>query len=202
MTHPPELRASDADRERVAGELREHLVAGRLTLDELSGRLDATYAAKTLAELDALTRDLPAVTSPLPPSRRSPTRRSVAVMGSVERRSRWRVGRETTAVAMMGSVLLDLRKAELEGDVVEITAFACMGSVEIVVPAGIEVDLTGFALMGSKEERVADVPRVPGTPLVRVRGFALMGSVEVRSKPSGRPLLPGPPPPPLPPPPR
>jgi hypothetical protein len=56
-----DLRASDADRERVAGALREHTVAGRLTLDELSDRFRAAYAARTAGDLAALTADLPAL---------------------------------------------------------------------------------------------------------------------------------------------
>lgn len=200
----PELRAGDADREAVATRLREHLVAGRLTFEEFSERLDASYSARTVAELDALTRDLPeqAERLPAPASRRRPTRWSVAVMSGVERRSRWRLDAGTTAVAVMGSVELDLRRAELTSDVVEITAIAVMGSVEIIVPEGVEVELTGFALMGAKEERVADVPPLPGAPLVRVRGFALMGAVEVKSKRDKRRGIAPAPLPPLPPSPR
>jgi hypothetical protein len=56
----PELRASDADRERVAARLREHMADGRLTLDELSERLGEAYEARTVGALDELTRDLPA----------------------------------------------------------------------------------------------------------------------------------------------
>jgi hypothetical protein len=54
------LRASDDDRERVAAELREHAVAGRLDTDELEQRVEDAYAARTTAELDAVRRDLPA----------------------------------------------------------------------------------------------------------------------------------------------
>jgi hypothetical protein len=57
---PPALRASDAERERTATLLREHTAAGRLTPEELDERLDAAYAARTVAELDALVHDLPA----------------------------------------------------------------------------------------------------------------------------------------------
>lgn len=198
----PELRAGDADRERVAARLREHLVAGRLTLDEFSQRVDAAYAARTFADLEALTRDLPETAGPpAVSSRRTPTRWSVAVMSGVERKSRWRVPPETTAVAVMGSVELDLRKAEIEADEVQITAIAVMGAVEIIVPEGVDVDLIGFAFMGAKEERVADVPPLPGAPLIRVRAFALMGSVEVRSKRRKSRAIP-PPLPPIPEPPR
>jgi hypothetical protein len=55
----PEMRASDADRDRVAGALREHCAQGRLTVDELNERLEATYTARTLGELELVTEDLP-----------------------------------------------------------------------------------------------------------------------------------------------
>ena len=54
------MRASDADRERVANIVREAAGDGRLTMEELDERLDAVYAAKTYAELEPITRDLPA----------------------------------------------------------------------------------------------------------------------------------------------
>ena len=57
---PGTLRASDADRDRLADELRAHAVAGRIDTDELEERLQSAYAARTLGELDALRRDLPA----------------------------------------------------------------------------------------------------------------------------------------------
>src|SRR3954447_6104367 len=50
----PALRASDADRERVAAALRRHHVDGRLDTDELQERLGACYAARTLGELERL----------------------------------------------------------------------------------------------------------------------------------------------------
>jgi hypothetical protein len=64
MADRPALRASDADRERAAAEIREHFAQGRLQPDELADRLERAYAAQTTAELDALRADLP----PLPPA--------------------------------------------------------------------------------------------------------------------------------------
>jgi uncharacterized protein DUF1707 len=60
------LRASDEDRERVVAELKQHCAAGRLTLDELPGRVERAYAAMTVSELAELTRDLPARSRPRP----------------------------------------------------------------------------------------------------------------------------------------
>jgi hypothetical protein len=54
------IRASDEDREQLIADLNEHMAAGRLDADELDERVQAAYAAKTRAELDALRRDLPA----------------------------------------------------------------------------------------------------------------------------------------------
>ena len=53
------LRVADAERDATAGALREHYAAGRISSEELSGRLDAVYGATTRAELDALVGDLP-----------------------------------------------------------------------------------------------------------------------------------------------
>ena len=56
---PTGPRASDADRERFAAELHEHFAEGRLSLEELQGRLDLVFAAQTLIDLYELTSDLP-----------------------------------------------------------------------------------------------------------------------------------------------
>jgi hypothetical protein len=61
MPSNPNMRASDADRERTSTLLREHHAEGRLTGEEFHERLDAAYAAKTLGDLDALLVDLPAI---------------------------------------------------------------------------------------------------------------------------------------------
>jgi Domain of unknown function (DUF1707) len=63
----PGLRASDADRERVAAALRRHHVDGRIDTDELQERLERCYAARTTDELAALTTDLPGDERPRAP---------------------------------------------------------------------------------------------------------------------------------------
>lgn len=80
----PRIRASDADRERVATLLSEHHAAGRLSAEEFHERLDAAFGAKTLGDLDALLADLPAIDlyrlpaagiKPAPPGARRPRSR-------------------------------------------------------------------------------------------------------------------------------
>src|SRR5687767_15211003 len=59
MSLPEGTRASDRDRERVAESLRDHYGAGRLSEEDLSERIESAYGARTVAELAALTADLP-----------------------------------------------------------------------------------------------------------------------------------------------
>jgi Domain of unknown function (DUF4190)/DUF1707 SHOCT-like domain len=60
------MRVADVDRERTADVLRGAYVEGRLTQDELDVRLGQAYAARTYADLAALTADLPAANRPWP----------------------------------------------------------------------------------------------------------------------------------------
>ena len=66
------LRASHADREQVIGTLKAAFVQGRLTKDEFDLRVGQTLAARTYAELAALTADLPAGPAAGAPPRPAP----------------------------------------------------------------------------------------------------------------------------------
>lgn len=179
------------------GLLRDHYAAGRITLDELAERAESALQARTHADLDVVTADLVLRPAPAPPTEHdAPTRRrsstvrigttgnfpwTLAVLSSQRRRGRWRVGEETGALAIMGSCQLDLREAQLPpGGRVQINAVSIMGSIDILVPEGVQVDLDGFALMGANECRTSQDP-IPGLPVVRVQAFSLMGNVVVRS---------------------
>jgi len=175
----PALRASDGDRDRVASVLREHAVSGRLTLEELAERLDRTYAARTIPELENLTSDLPALRA-APVSRRKPVRFTIAFIGDVRRQGRWRVAKYSGAIALIGDCVLDLRQAELSDDEVTIEIFSVIGDTTVIVPETIEVEVTGLTIIGETHERVRDTPR-PGAPLVRLRILSLIGDVTVRT---------------------
>jgi Domain of unknown function (DUF1707) len=75
----PDLRASDAERERVAAFLRDQAAEGRLDADELDERVGKAYSAKTVRELQALIADLPrapfAYARPQPRHHRAPASR-------------------------------------------------------------------------------------------------------------------------------
>lgn len=181
----PGLRASDQDRERTVEQLRRHVTDGSLTLDEFAERVDVALSARTQSELEPLVADL--ATAPVPKGRRLKARRWViAVMGGSQAKGRWRVGGSVRVVAVMGGCTLDLRRAEIDTPEVRITAVAVWGSVDVIVPEGIDVELGGMPIMGGKKIRVADVPVLPGSPLISVRAFPVMGGVTVRSRPDRR----------------
>jgi hypothetical protein len=62
-----DLRIGDAERDVAMTQLREHFVAGRLTFDELTDRIDAALTAKTQRQLDRLMADLPRPPRPARP---------------------------------------------------------------------------------------------------------------------------------------
>jgi len=53
------IRVSDADRDRVSAQLRDHFAAGRITTGELDERLSAALNAKTFGDLRRIMADLP-----------------------------------------------------------------------------------------------------------------------------------------------
>lgn len=62
MARRATLRASDADRDRIAERLRHATAEGRLMAEELEERLERTFAARTYGELDEVVADLPGAT--------------------------------------------------------------------------------------------------------------------------------------------
>lgn len=182
----PQVLASDVERERVALLLRDAAGEGRLTLEELAGRLDWAYGARTSGELELVTDDLPAQRPAAEVDSGTGTSSVVAVMSGAERSGRWRLGKRCRAIAVMGGCKLDLRGAELTAQDPVIRAVSIMGGIEIVVPEGIAVEVTGLAVMGGKSVRIKGVPPQPGAPRIHVRVFAWMGGVSVRSKATQR----------------
>jgi len=180
------VRISDAERNDAVELLRHHCAEGRITLDEFSDRVGGVFEARTTADLELLTRDLPVVaTQPstvAAPRRKKAKQWVFAMMSGTMRRGRWRPAETTNALAIMGGVELDLREALLDGPELTIHAIAIMGGIDIVVPEGIRVDVRGLPIMGGFDSRIRDVPVLPGSPIIRVTGWALMGGVSVRNK--------------------
>ncbi|AQT72663.1 MULTISPECIES: DUF1707 SHOCT-like domain-containing protein, partial [Streptomyces] len=196
----PELRASDADRDRVVERLRDAVAEGRLDMEEFEERLEAAYKSRTYAELEPLTADLPAAPGPAAATPApagtawqgriggsGSSALAVAVMSGFQRKGRWTVPARFDAVAFWGGGELDLREADFAQREVVINCVAIMGGIEITVPPGVDVDVRGFGFMGAFDQRDSPGPTRPGAPRVVVTGFAFWGGVEVKIKNPKRP---------------
>jgi hypothetical protein len=183
ISQPPSTLVSDAERDGVAERLRDHTVAGRLTLEEFSQRLDQALGARTHEELVVAERDLPASATTRAESRRSPTRWSLSIMGGTRHRGRWLARDRLRAVAVMGSCHLDFREAAIEGPELVVDVLSVMGGVHVQVPEGVTVTVSTLSIMGGKRVDLGTQSPQPGMPTIHLRGFNIMGGLRVSAKP-------------------
>jgi hypothetical protein len=177
-------RASDAEREATVTRLRKAAAEGRLTVEELTERIDAAYAASTQAELEPLTADLPAVagSSMAVEGGGGGTSFVLGILGGGDRRGRWRVARRVTVINVLGGADLDLREATLAAPEVTIWAISLFGGSDIVVPEGVHVELSSFALFGGDALKLEGPEPAPGAPVVHVRTVSLFGGTDVTTR--------------------
>lgn len=201
-TPHPDLRASDADRERVAERLRDAMAEGRLDMEEFEERLDATYKARTYGELAPITRDLPAAGAKVSMVKHSASGETVpaadwadrivggeasstwgvGIMGGFQRKGRWVAPRRFTAFTFWGGGEIDLRDADFTSGETTLNCIAIMGGVNVVVPPGVEVVVRGIGIMGGFDHRLEGERGDPGAPRVIVTGLAFWGGVGTARK--------------------
>jgi hypothetical protein len=176
------IRASDADRDRTVAALAEHLLAGRLTLEEYSDRVDTALRARVNGELARLQDDLPKV-FPGPPAARPRARFAAAAFSHVVRRGRLRLGRQAVATTVFGDLDFDLRDASIDRQRTAVTVLGVFGNADIYVPEGVNVDVSGIPIFGHLTDRGRDVGR-PDAPIIRVRMIGVFATVDVWRVPS------------------
>jgi hypothetical protein len=191
------MRASDADRDRIADQLREALADGRLTPEEHSDRLDAVYQAKTYAELAPIVHDLPAtggvgapqsppVVSDDLPAPHSGAPNIIAILSGAQRKGRWLMEPQTNVVTVCGGVELDLRQAVLSRREVTINIVALMGGVDITVPPGVRVVDSMASVLGGTSVPPDDTV-APDAPVIRLTGMNLLSGVNVKRRTADAP---------------
>jgi Cell wall-active antibiotics response 4TMS YvqF/Domain of unknown function (DUF1707) len=184
-------------RAQTIEQLTNAFARDELGLEEFEARLNQAYAAAASPELAALVRDLSPesavmetelVASPgtglASIERPAQGQRAIAILGSVERRGHWTVARTSSALAVLGSVVIDLRDVTLPAGVTTLEVSTVLGSIEILVPPNLAVESEGTGILGSFEG-VQRLPRDldPDLPVLRVRGRAVLGSIEVVTRP-------------------
>jgi len=158
---------------------------GRLTLDELAGRVEQAYQATTRTELARLTSDLASPEGqPAPVGQRAPAvparrRWAVSLIGGTHRDGRFRLPARSASVSLIGGVHLDLREAELDGPEVEITQVSLIGGARITVPDGVHVEVSGVSVIGGHHVEAPSHVAGSAAPVVHIRDFSLIGGVYV-----------------------
>jgi hypothetical protein len=172
-----ELRASDADRDRVVGQLQDGLAAGMLDMDEFNERSERALRARTRAELAPLTEDLP------PGDGAAPQDDLVVLRGSssaVKRNGQWRVPRTLVLEQRHGSAELDFTRAVIRHTVIEIALDISGGSVQMRLPEGASASLDDVeAIRSSLADRRRNAP-AHGQPHFTITGTIRRSSVQIR----------------------
>ena len=170
--------------------LQQAFAERRLDDDEFDERMRAALTARTSADLDRLTGDLPAAeprpAAPAVPGA-TPGRWAMAYKNSIRRGGRWRVPERFTSVVYKGGGWLDLRAAELTAPVTTVVAVAYKSRIDILVPPGVRVEMDGFGVSkGWSAEEEAEIRLPHDAPTVHIRGIAYKGTIETRTKPKDR----------------
>jgi Domain of unknown function (DUF1707) len=185
-SRPPVIRAAESDRDATAQRLQEAFAERRIDADELDQRLHSALTARTTAELDALTADLPAVTArQFVPARRSPAhapgRFAVAIKGVITRAGHWRVPHRLDCLVYKGSGVLDLSSAELTSAVTTIRAVAYKSRIRIMLPPGMRLEVSGIGVSHDYlPGATATDPAGSGASVLHVKGLAYKGGIDVQ----------------------
>jgi hypothetical protein len=180
---PRDLRASDADRDRVLALLAEAVSDGRLTADEHAERVQRACTARTLGELADLTTDL--VVPSAQPVRLEGGRVVSGLFGPGRRDGRWVVPETLTVTAMFGEVELDFTEAILQARHVQLLTTIIGGRLRLVVPDGVSVAAPAHLMLGRCRGGTPP-PATADTPVIEVKGVVLGGEIIVRTPPRPR----------------
>jgi Domain of unknown function (DUF1707) len=158
----PDLRASHADRDRVADALRVAAGDGRLSAEELDTRLESALSARTIGELAVLTADLPVA-----PAAEG---KDVLVVeqhgGKYVRNGHWTVPARIQLRTQECRVTLDFTHAVIALNVLPIETDMVHGKLVIVSSPGIVIDTDGLNLTYSKLK--LQPPNAAADPRLRI----------------------------------
>jgi hypothetical protein len=180
---PRDLRASDADRDRVLALLAEAMSDGRLTPDEHAERVQRACTARTLGELADLTTDL--VVASAQPVRLDGGRVISGIFGPAKRDGRWVVPEVLTVNAMFGEVEVDVTQAILQARHVQLHATVIGARLVLIVPDGVSVVVNTPMVLGRRRGSTP-LPADAETPVIEVKGLVLGGEIIVRTPPKPR----------------
>jgi hypothetical protein len=183
------MRASHLDRDQVADVLRVAAGDGRLTADELDQRLEQALTARTLGELAALTRDLPApgLVTGAPPATLKDVIRLRRQGGRTKRLGRWLVPPLIDVRVGWGHVTLDFTEALLSQPILRIDAEIGSGTLTLITRPGIDVDADDVATRSGRIKILSPWGREEPV-ILRIVVSGTVGSGKIVANPRRRPF--------------
>jgi hypothetical protein len=170
------MREEEAQ-QRATEFLKELYAAGDIDAPRFDTEIAGVLAATTETELAEVVRSWPAPIALTSPDRRLAEPLEIhSGIGRLRLTGRWQVARETHISADIGSIRLDLTKAEFDDHVIDLHVYTGCGTVTIIVPRG--ADLQIIRHRGGVDSRLE--PPVPGLPLIRLDVTTNIGRVRLR----------------------
>ena len=195
MTDPLQIRIGHAERDEAVEALRVAAGEGRLTLEELDGRIEAALRARTRGDLQDLLGDLLPASSlqaVVNPAGLQAAQRGVpgwswedplvltARWDDVVRAGPWEVPPFLEVNPVASTVKLNFVDARAQHEIIDVNLLGGAGDAVFVVPQGWGVDVSRVQRgMGSLRSNVATRP-TGRSPLLIVRGRVTLGGLKVR----------------------
>ncbi len=185
--------------------LSTHFANDALDMDEFEQRVDLAHRATSIAELDVLLADLKPTTDEQPsaslvPRTEAPqvhtavrdlsiashgwrAKRVRSILSDIQRKGTWPVPKKLRVTAVMGTVGLDFREAQMGPGVTKVKVKSIGGEIKIIVPPHLQVECEGRAILGAFDEMYQNTGEPdPDAPLLRITGVAILGTVEISTR--------------------
>jgi hypothetical protein len=106
-----------------------------------------------------------------------------ATFSTTRRKGEWVVPAVLQLRALFGEIKLDMRDAEFASDTVEIEVDVMLGSIDLILPAGTQVENECAATFGDVKHKPNEVLESESNGLlVRLTGHAFLGDVKIRER--------------------
>ncbi|MGV3710574.1 MAG: DUF1707 SHOCT-like domain-containing protein [Gemmatimonas sp.] len=190
---PAPLGPSNPQREQAIERLSRAFADDAITMDDFERRAELVYRAASVAELQQVVADLPALAEAAG-AKGVKTMSAVMTLdrirtflGSTERRMPAIVPRQMAIRTTLGNTELDFRDSKFEAGITEVHVSCLLGNVELTVPAGVRVELLVSSVLANVES--TGVPSLDDPPatgaVLRVIGRAVLANVEIHTGLSG-----------------
>lgn len=169
-------------REQARARLADGYAHDLIDQDVLDQRMDDVERAGTIAELDRLTADVTPVASvALVPA--AAAARLRVVFGALDRTGAWTVAPRTHVRVVLGSATLDLRQAVLQPGPIELELHIILGSLDLIIPPGWQIENECGAILGSVEQHSAAAPpSAAPRQVLRLTGRVTLASLTIHER--------------------